>query len=275
LSHFRSCSPKFQCLNPYAMYTRASCSRCRNPMWLSREDAAVAGEFPKCRRCIQDLQRGECCPICLDLFTEPVSFSRVSNESWDNSSRCEHRFCRECLRMYIRSKLEDGAWNMRCPAVACKYMLLDSDLRKVLVLPGINSKLPLNIDDKERTAQQQEGVRLLETYRGLRCADFGAHLQEILAAAESRIQEKTTREDEDQEREPGFRDWARVSCQACPTCRVIVRKETGCNHIQCRCGTSFCYGCGAPSESNACICRTKGAEELPQLARWLKWKNKI
>lgn len=250
-------------------------------MWMSREDSAAAGELQQCRRCKQDLRKGECCPICLDPFVEPVSFSQVSNESWSNTSRCKHRFCRSCLQQYIRSKLEDGAWNMRCPAADCKYMLLDSDLRKVLLGHGFNPKSPPHGLDTERAAEQQEGQRLLETYRSFRCADFGAYLQKILTAAEPKNGEKeemeqtTKAKDEDQHGGCGFGDWVCGSCQACPTCHVIVRKETGCNHIQCRCGTSFCYGCGAPWGEKECICRTPGASALPQLARWLKWKKKL
>ena len=32
--------------------------------------------------------------------------------------------------------------------------------------------------------------------------------------------------------------------KACPSCAHIVSKLEGCNHIRCRCGTEFCYGCG-------------------------------
>jgi hypothetical protein len=59
-------------------------------------------------------------------------------------------------------------------------------------------------------------------------------------------------------------------CQACPRCFVIIRKETGCNHVQCRCGASFCYGCGAPCDSHGCLCGKASEKSMPRLARWLK-----
>ena len=31
----------------------------------------------------------------------------------------------------------------------------------------------------------------------------------------------------------------------CPECRRMVEREEGCNHMGCRCGCEFCYGCGA------------------------------
>ena len=30
----------------------------------------------------------------------------------------------------------------------------------------------------------------------------------------------------------------------CPTCKILVDRIDGCNHVRCRCGTGFCYRCG-------------------------------
>merc|ERR1712118_250346 len=48
-------------------------------------------------------------------------------------------------------------------------------------------------------------------------------------------------------------DWLLEECQPCPQCFVLARRETGCNHIVCRCGCDFCFGCGSPSTS-MCLC---------------------
>merc|ERR1711920_1014090 len=52
-------------------------------------------------------------------------------------------------------------------------------------------------------------------------------------------------------------EWLTQQCQACPQCFILARRETGCNHIVCRCGCDFCFACGAPSyghEEAGCIC---------------------
>jgi len=36
----------------------------------------------------------------------------------------------------------------------------------------------------------------------------------------------------------------------CKSCGVMVSRIDGCNHIHCRCGASFCYGCGEPYRDN-------------------------
>jgi hypothetical protein len=31
----------------------------------------------------------------------------------------------------------------------------------------------------------------------------------------------------------------------CPSCKITIQKEEGCDHMKCRCGAEFCYGCRA------------------------------
>ena len=31
----------------------------------------------------------------------------------------------------------------------------------------------------------------------------------------------------------------------CPSCKIKIQKEKGCDHMKCRCGAEFCYGCRA------------------------------
>lgn len=38
-----------------------------------------------------------------------------------------------------------------------------------------------------------------------------------------------------------------VKVRSCPHCHVLMEKVEGCDHIVCRCGKSFCYGCGGSS----------------------------
>ncbi|KAE8766365.1 putative E3 ubiquitin-protein ligase [Hordeum vulgare] len=37
----------------------------------------------------------------------------------------------------------------------------------------------------------------------------------------------------------------RLRWQRCPKCRMYVEKSEGCNNIQCRCGSRFCYRCAS------------------------------
>ena len=40
--------------------------------------------------------------------------------------------------------------------------------------------------------------------------------------------------------------------QKCPNCSIWVEKKEGCQYIDCKCGTAFCYKCGAEFASDPC-----------------------
>ncbi|KAK4361622.1 hypothetical protein RND71_020574 [Anisodus tanguticus] len=40
--------------------------------------------------------------------------------------------------------------------------------------------------------------------------------------------------------------------QRCPSCRMYVGRSQGCAQMRCRCGTDFCYKCGAHSSDHYC-----------------------
>ena len=56
-----------------------------------------------------------------------------------------------------------------------------------------------------------------------------------------------------------FRRWRNGnSHQQCRDCGRIVQKSSGCVHMVCRCGSNFCYACGArPGESHSISCGTR------------------
>ncbi|GLC42596.1 hypothetical protein PLESTB_001117400 [Pleodorina starrii] len=67
-------------------------------------------------------------------------------------------------------------------------------------------------------------------HHGYTCAAFQAlpaHLRSAEDAAMLQLSER--------------QQWKR-----CPACKLIVERSEGCNHMRCRCGCDFCYGCGKP-----------------------------
>ncbi len=44
----------------------------------------------------------------------------------------------------------------------------------------------------------------------------------------------------------------------CPSCRAMIERTWGCNHIRCRCGIHFCYDCGGVYASRDNADRTQG-----------------
>jgi len=254
------------------MYTRRACSSCGQRVWTDRASAAPAladasesaesappPVVAQCRRCAMQLRSlgppGQQCPICLEVATEPTRYARVSNESWNNiGERCMHRFCQACLRRYIVGKIEEGAWTIRCPGEGCGYFLLDADIKKFVA----------DASESDDDQQRERSAAILQRYRELRSVDHGEHLRAMLVESLPECEEDP-------------RQWLQSECQACPRCLVIVRKEEGCNHMHCRCGAEFCYGCGAPKDVGPhrcrCICGTLG--DGRKLAAWLRVQGRL
>lgn len=43
---------------------------------------------------------------------------------------------------------------------------------------------------------------------------------------------------------------AKQKWRQCPQCKHMVERVAGCNHVQCRCGTPFCFQCGMKYKNN-------------------------
>jgi len=108
---------------------------------------------------------------------------------------------------------------VRCPGAGCKYHLLRKDIDYAMWGSGVRKDVLTTFD---RLSSESCQERLKEMV-------FGTLSGKAV-------------------------DWLLEECQPCPQCFVLSRRETGCNHIVCRCGCDFCFGCGAPSNTGECFC---------------------
>nr|XP_043626139.1 E3 ubiquitin-protein ligase RNF144A-like [Erigeron canadensis] len=58
--------------------------------------------------------------VTCDICFEPVMFP---NKQFQNSNRCIHRFCTDCVIRYIQTKLEDNVSDIKCPCTTCAHSL--------------------------------------------------------------------------------------------------------------------------------------------------------
>lgn len=291
-------------------YAKGHCKKCSQLVWLTSGGAAGTAEAAMCRRCQLGLPPLEpaVCGICFEGINDRVRLRNSSNHSWDGF-RCQHLrhggFCRDCLRAHTAFRLEEGLWNVRCPGERCPYVLLESDLKGILNKPEDRTML----DRYERLRSAEHGEHLKSILRLLLHgaadsdssdtaepsdssagsvfsdaseSDPSEHPEAeatgaspapapALAPEPSQLQRARAEEGE------GFEQWAAGCCQACPVCLVVVRKDTGCNHMVCHCGTEFCFGCGAPYNQMLgprCVCREMANESL-KLGFWLRMFGKI
>lgn len=165
------------------------------------------------------------CPICFEVVgdswqTQKAWYHAEDNHSWINSSRCDsHHICWNCLAKHVEIQvLSEGKSSVRCPGVGCRYHLLQKDVEYALW----------------GSSAQDTVLETLARVSSQSCQD---RLKEIVSGNLS----------------GRAAQWLLQQCQPCPKCFVLSRRETGCNHIVCRCGCDFCFGCGSPSE-DPCLC---------------------
>lgn len=186
------------------------------------------------------------CPICYDTVAQPVEIS------------CEHIYCSACLRHYILSTLENHSFPLKC-------MGDGATCAKPLSIPLIRRFLPpqrfLQLLETAFTSYIEKNPEVFkycntpacsqvyrattapqelqcpscfsevctaccdESHTGMTCAERGA-------LKDTSVQERL------------LETWAiENNARKCPSCRVLVQKTEGCNHMSCKCGVHFCWIC--------------------------------
>jgi len=164
---------------------------------------------------------------------------------------CGHLFCRECMKSYI---LNTSKYPLKCPIPNCGTEITAEYIQ--YFVPG-------NTDLQQRFATNSIlgclGASAVpcpscgfmyevdEGRRHVRCIScnsaFCAQCKIVWHSGVTCEELKATREKSDE-----FKELLQLSStlgwKQCPTCRTVVSKSTGCNHMQCKCGAEFCYSCG-------------------------------
>ncbi|KAK3848109.1 MAG: hypothetical protein J3R72DRAFT_429885 [Linnemannia gamsii] len=169
----------------------------------------------------------------------------------------DHAFCLECLARYIDTQVKAQAWPINCPHENCREAvcsfavetLLGSDAlqwHQLAVEHAIQKKIYCpytacaRLIDGDRNDDQEPVDRHCpycskpfcsmcygEAHKGINCQQRLDKIFNTLATESN---------------------W-----KSCPSCRHMIQKESGCDHMTCRCGTQFCYICGG----NGWPCRNR------------------
>jgi len=164
------------------------------------------------------------CPICFETAenwsAEKVWYHEEHNHSWDNRTCDGHDICWSCLAQHIETQvISEGKSSIRCPGVGCRYHLVQKDIEYAMW-------------DSKASKQ------VLDTLARLSSQSCQDRLREMVLGS---LSDNST-------------EWLLRECQPCPKCFVLARRETGCDHIICRCGCDFCFGCGTPCNDLSCEC---------------------
>ncbi|KAF7927515.1 uncharacterized protein EAE98_005897 [Botrytis deweyae] len=196
------------------------------------------------------------CVICAEDVLIVNTWSDVTGD-------CHHRdtfICKECLDLSITTDIEYGLLNgIKCPL--CTAVLTDHDVRRK-ASPGVLERYfylrekasrpdtfvmclgpkcgggqihegpePLMICDhcKFKTCVKHQ----LPWHEGQSCDEFDVDDSQIERLEQEEATAKLLAKDS----------------RICPKCKECVVRSDGCDHMQCRCGNSWCYLCGVDWEN--------------------------
>ncbi|KAK4780396.1 hypothetical protein SAY87_016502 [Trapa incisa] len=191
------------------------------------------------------------CGICLEKkqMTEMIRVNKI----------CSHSFCSNCISNHVRIRVAGNQATIPCLEFQCEHSVefqscmgilprdvldaWDRNLCEALILDAHKFYCPFRdcsamlVNDSEMLFECECphcnrlfcAQCLVPWHSGVSCKEF----QEL---------SEDERESQDlmlmilaQEQK-----WAR-----CPKCKFYVEKTMGCQHMTCRCGYEFCYGCGS------------------------------
>jgi len=204
------------------------------------------------------------CAICLDdLYS--TTFKPLEG--------CSHVFHEECMREYLKSKIDEKGFPILCPELECKSEIrlgdvadfMDETYREKFESFSFKSYLEKNANEvsccptadcpfafiKEDDQSQLQcpvckkhyclNCRV-EWHKGMTCKEF----------------EISNKKDENDVKFEKFIKGQKF--KQCPKCGFWVSRTEGCNAMTCRCGTPFCYHCGKEGDGHICPCLTQGQQ---------------
>ncbi|EIN14301.1 hypothetical protein PUNSTDRAFT_96055 [Punctularia strigosozonata HHB-11173 SS5] len=190
------------------------------------------------------------CGICLETQST-FALSRIDP--------CGHLFCRECLRLYLQSKLGEQRFPILCPVcltekdrrdpgtlnddIAHTVGITEKEYETYVELQMASFSILLHCRKCSKSVfvdrREYEEAKLivcpLPTCNYLWCKDCS---REVDIATSVHSCDGTSELNDLMDR----RGW-----KHCPGCSTPVEKTQGCNHMTCMsagCNTHFCYKCG-------------------------------
>ncbi|KAJ2799196.1 hypothetical protein H4R21_003636 [Coemansia helicoidea] len=201
-----------------------------------------------------------------DTFVCEICYCDGSDEQF-LALWCGHRFCSDCYRTYVRSKvLESESWRIRCPAPKCKTLVGLEPAR--LVLAGDTAALERYEENLTRSfvndlstfawcpapnceyavecqVPRSAWTTMVPAVR-CRCGKafcFGCKLDDHSPAPCYLVERWMQKCRNDSETS----NWIKANTKECIKCKSTIEKNGGCNHMTCReCRHEFCWVCMGP-----------------------------
>uniref|UniRef100_A0A6B2LFL4 RBR-type E3 ubiquitin transferase n=1 Tax=Arcella intermedia TaxID=1963864 RepID=A0A6B2LFL4_9EUKA len=191
------------------------------------------------------------CPICFNDY--PISNICVLDS-------CFHRFCKECIEEWIKTKVNDKEVTViTCPDNRCLKQITYNEVCSILTDKNLLAKYEKftleksleTIPDLRWCPRPGCGNAMIGGKKTLmmRCTNpsclfcFCFNCKEEWHADATCTQYQQWKKDNASGTDRA-KLWIQQHTKACPSCHVAIEKNGGCNHMTCRgCHYEFCWIC--------------------------------
>ncbi|KAI1314964.1 hypothetical protein EDD11_001448 [Mortierella claussenii] len=150
---------------------------------------------------------------------------------------CDHGLCLSCLQSFLTNAAQSpqARFPTVCPQPGCRApiptefaeLVLDAETLEI----WYRKLAEIHVANKVCCPKPEcQSIIDLDDRDGQSCEQYQAQ-----------VQGGDTEEDRAMHQLVQDRHW-----RHCPSCRFVIEKQQGCNHMVCHCGQSFCYACGHP-----------------------------
>lgn len=222
---------------------------------------------------ILDDEVKETCEICFNEFeirARSTYYHSRSEGQYGSALFCGHMYCSSCINSWVKNAVEERKFPLICPREGCAVAVRPEHLHGIIEDKAIFTDFSGQFIEQELSSQgmycpNKECSQLLlqdndnpvsyaecPLCKSKLCMKCRVSWHANYTCAEFQEIPETERQVEDLQ----LLDLAKQSAWGkCPKCNFIVEKTQGCNHISCRCGTSFCYRCGKEYLNNIATAR--------------------
>lgn len=195
------------------------------------------------------------CEICFGTITP--------NEDYPFES-CVDKFHVECINQYIKDQIDKKIIQIKCPVCSIEFYeadimyRIDNEYKKKYFY--ISLQTFVKSDPEHFICCPTSGCNYIFDPKDIHffncpmCKNFFCLKCQVKYhydyTCEDYQRYAANKSYEDQE---FYKEAIRKNFKECPGCKFWVEKNTGSNHMICRCGTNFCYLCGA--RNMVCKCR--------------------
>lgn len=183
---------------------------------------------------------------------------------------CGHKFHIECFQEWADSQIIEAKVPVKCPFAGCEEKANKNEIQ-ASVTPAMFLKyqkfaIKKKLDQNEKIVFcPTPGCEFFfehngeSTFKCPECAKSYCRLCKLPAHDTLTCEQAAKTNANSDEEKKMMAKFAKVNgLKACPGCKTWTEKKHGCDYIDCRCGTYWCYKCVAKYDTKTKRCKRCG-----------------